>query len=127
MDFLGIGPLELLFIMLIAILVFGPKDISKAGRSAGRFLNQLYRSEFWKLFTETSRTIRTLPNRLAREAALEDLDTVRQSIRETGEEVTRETQQVDETLRAWTTAHTPPPEPPVDPLPSASEDEAHEA
>ena len=117
MEFLGIGPLELLFIVLIAVLVFGPKDIGKAGKSAGRFLNQLYRSEFWKMFTETSQTLRTLPNRLAREAALEDLDEVRESIRETSEEVSRETQKVDADLRAWMKPDTLPQEERDDPPP----------
>ena len=29
MDFLGVGPLELIFILIIAILVIGPRDIEK--------------------------------------------------------------------------------------------------
>ena len=33
MEILGIGPSELLFIVLIAIIVLGPKDMQKAGRT----------------------------------------------------------------------------------------------
>lgn len=79
MDILGIGPLELLFIALIAIIVLGPRDLARIARSSGRFLNKIYRSEAWSTLTRASRDIRNLPNKLAREAALEELD---QTIRE---------------------------------------------
>jgi Sec-independent protein translocase protein TatA len=78
MEFLGIGPLELAFIILIAIIVIGPRDIGRFARSAGQFLNRLYRSEEWKALNQASRNLRTLPNRLAREAALDELEKTRQ-------------------------------------------------
>lgn len=87
MEILGVGPLEALFVLLIALVVVGPRDLGKAARSAGRMLNRLYRSEAWRNLSEASRNLRTLPNRLAREAALEELDQVRRELRE---EVTRE-------------------------------------
>ena len=90
MDFLGVGPLEFLFILIIALVVIGPRDLGKYARSAGRFLNRLYRSESWRVLTETSRNLRTLPNRLAREAALEELDDVRHSIQGVHEDLTTE-------------------------------------
>ena len=82
MEILGIGPFEALLIVLIALIAVGPRDIGKAARSLGRFLNRLYRSEAWHNLTQASRNLRSLPNRLAREAALEELDQVRQDIRE---------------------------------------------
>jgi hypothetical protein len=48
----------------------------------GRLLNQLYKSEAWKNLGEASRSIRTLPNRLAREAALEELAQVKREMEE---------------------------------------------
>lgn len=107
MDFLGIGPLELLFILLIILLVVGPRDIAKTGRSVGRLLNQVYRSESWKMLNEASRTLRTLPNRLAREASLEELDAVRKSVQETSDQISQEMKDVDEGLRAWTSTPNP--------------------
>lgn len=80
MEILGIGPLEALFIILIALIAVGPKDIGKAARSAGRLLNELYRSEAWQNLSEASRNIRALPNRLAREAALEELAQVKREM-----------------------------------------------
>lgn len=74
MDFLGVGPLELVFILLIALLVLGPREIASFARRAGQFMNRLYRSELWGTISRASQEFRNLPNRLAREAALDDLD-----------------------------------------------------
>ena len=73
MEFLGIGPEELFFIILIALIVLGPKDMVKAGRTIGRFLRTLATSPTWRTIQQTSRDLRYLPNRLMREAGLEDL------------------------------------------------------
>ncbi len=108
MDIFGIGPLEIIFILLIAMVVVGPRNMGKTGRMIGSFLNRLYRSENWKLFNEASRNLRTLPNRLAREAALDELDAVHKEITETntaiadtGRDLTQEIRDLDAGLRAW--------------------------
>ncbi len=101
MDIFGIGPLELIFILLIAMVVVGPRNLGKTGRTIGRFLNRLYRSENWKVFNEAARNLRNLPSRLAREAALDELDAVRKSIKDTGKDFTREVRDLDAGLRAW--------------------------
>ena len=74
MEFLGVGPSELIFIILIAIIILGPKDMQKAGRMIGRFLNQLMRSDGWKIFQQTSNELRNLPRNLMREANMELLE-----------------------------------------------------
>lgn len=74
MDFLGIGMPELIFIMLIALIIIGPKDMEKTGRAIGRFLNNLIHSDGWQAFRQTSREVRNLPNRLMREANIEDIE-----------------------------------------------------
>ena len=71
MEILGIGAPELIFILLIAIIVLGPKDMQKAGRTIGRWLNQLIRSDGWKVFQRTSTELRNLPRNLMREANME--------------------------------------------------------
>ena len=80
MEFLGIGAPELFFIILIAIIVLGPKDMQKAGRTIGRWLNQLVRSEGWKALQQTSRELRNLPTTLMKEANL-DLQETERTIR----------------------------------------------
>jgi Sec-independent protein translocase protein TatA len=72
MDILGIGPLELLLILVIALIVLGPSDMVKAGRTVGKFLRQIVTSPTWRAVTQTSNEIRRLPTRLIREAGLED-------------------------------------------------------
>ena len=71
MEILGISPQELIFVIIIALIVLGPKDMQKAGRTIGRWLNGLVRSDGWKAFQQTSRELRNLPNTLMREANME--------------------------------------------------------
>jgi Sec-independent protein translocase protein TatA len=74
MDILGVGPLELLFILLIALIVLGPKDMMKSGKTIGMFLRKIVTSSSWQSIQQTSREIRNLPTKLIREAGLEDIN-----------------------------------------------------
>jgi sec-independent protein translocase protein TatB len=82
MEFLGIGPSELLFIIIIALIVLGPKDMQKAGRTIGKWMRKVITSDGWKLFQQTSREIQTLPNRLMREAALDELKELQKDLKQ---------------------------------------------
>jgi sec-independent protein translocase protein TatB len=82
MEILGIGPSELLFIVVIALIVLGPRDMQKAGRTIGKWLRRVVTSDGWKLFQQTSREIQTLPNRLMREAALDELKEAQKDLRQ---------------------------------------------
>lgn len=73
MDIFGIGALEILFILVIALIVLGPEDLEKTGKAIGRFLRKIVTSDNWHVFQETSKDIRNLPNRLIREAGLEEM------------------------------------------------------
>lgn len=97
MEFLGIGPLELLLIVLLALIILGPKDSEKTAKSIGKGLNQLVHSDTWKTVTEASRQMRTLPNRLMREANLEEFQKM------TSQELSAATSETQEALEAWTT------------------------
>ena len=68
MEFLGIGPSELIFVFIIALIILGPKDMQKAGKTIGKWMRDIVTSDGWKIFQQTSREIRTLPTRLMREA-----------------------------------------------------------
>jgi sec-independent protein translocase protein TatB len=80
MEILGIGPSELLFIVIIALIVLGPRDMQKAGRTLGKYMRRIVTSDGWKIFQQTSREIQTLPNRLMREAALDELKEAQKDI-----------------------------------------------
>lgn len=71
MEILGIGASELVFILLIAIIVMGPSQMKEAGRTIGRWLNQMSTSEIWKLVRDTSNEISSLPRKWMREANME--------------------------------------------------------
>jgi sec-independent protein translocase protein TatB len=68
MEIFGVGPSELVFIIIIALIVLGPKDMQKAGRTIGKWMRNIVTSDGWKMFQQTSRELRTLPNRLMRDA-----------------------------------------------------------
>lgn len=72
MSFFGIGPMELAFILIIMILVLGPKNMVSAARSFGATLRKIVKSPLWNTVMDTSREIRELPNRLMREAAIDE-------------------------------------------------------
>ncbi len=73
MDIFGIGPLEFFLILIVALIVFGPNDLAKAGRTLGRTLRKLASSEEWRIISQSAREFRHLPNRLIREAGVDDL------------------------------------------------------
>jgi len=72
-ELFGIGPLELIFIILLALIIFGPKDLEKAGRTIGRSLYKFINSDTWRTLTRTSQKIKTFPNDLMRQAQQEIL------------------------------------------------------
>jgi Sec-independent protein translocase protein TatA len=71
MDLLGIGPLELLLVLIMILLIFGPEDLATSGKKIGKFLNKTMKSDTWKAIRSIGKDIRTLPNKLAREAEIE--------------------------------------------------------
>jgi sec-independent protein translocase protein TatB len=84
MEVLGIGPSELVMVVLIALIVLGPRDMQKAGRTLGQWLNALVHSDSWKVVQKTSHELRNLPTNLMREANLEMIKTeadIRKAIR----------------------------------------------
>jgi sec-independent protein translocase protein TatB len=119
MDLFGVGPLELLLVVLLALVLFGPKDIAANARSAGRFLNRLYKSDGWRTMTQASSALRNLPNRLAREAELEQLDEVRREMVEPGRAPAPPATPPDAGMTAWTPRVVEPP--PAPKPPSASD------
>ena len=73
MDIFGIGPLEFLLILFLALIVLGPRELKKTGISLGRELNKLVRSDTWRTVRQATQKMKNLPNELMREAGIEDL------------------------------------------------------
>jgi hypothetical protein len=80
MQIFGIGPLELLFILVIMILVLGPKGMVKAARESGKVIRKVTRSPLWAEIVGTSREMRNLPARIIKDAGIQDeIDELRRS------------------------------------------------
>lgn len=117
MDFLGVGPLELVFIILIALIVLGPKDMVKAGQTLGRFMRRVITSPTWRAVQTTSRSLRKLPTQLMRDAGIEEIqaelknemEDVNRSGKALGAGLRQDIEQARQELdfSAWTSA--PPP------------------
>lgn len=73
MDFLGIGVPEVLMILVLALIIIGPKEMVKVSRTIGEFLRKVMTSDAWRAVQRASQEMRTLPNRLARESGLQDI------------------------------------------------------
>lgn len=73
MEILGVGVPEMAFIVLIALILLGPKDMIAAGRTIGSALRKFLTSPTWLAMRRTGEELQKLPTKLVREAGLEDL------------------------------------------------------
>jgi Sec-independent protein translocase protein TatA len=104
MEILGIGPLELLFILLIALIILGPGDMVKAGLTLGRFLRKIITSPEWHMVQKASTEIRNLPNRLMREASIDDLTKDMADFNKIGGQLNNDIKKMEFDLSPWTTS-----------------------
>lgn len=79
MEILGIGASELVFVVIIALIVLGPKDMQKAGRTIGKWMRDIVTSDGWKVFQKTSNELRNMPARMMRDAN-EELDKFKKDV-----------------------------------------------
>ncbi len=92
MNLFGIGPLEAIFFILIMLIILGPADMVKVGRTLGTTLRKLWTSPTWRMIFTASDTLRKLPTTLVREAGVEelrqDLQRETDSLKKMGREMT---------------------------------------
>ena len=72
MEVFNIGIMELLFIAILALVLFGPAGLIDNMRKAGRYIYKFLRSPYWRTFLDVQQEIREMPTRLIREAGLEE-------------------------------------------------------
>lgn len=102
MEFLGIGPLELLAILLLIFVVMGPGDMVRMAGTLGRALRTLRQSEFWRALQQASRELRSLPDSLARQAGMDEIQKISSDVQEKLGESRAELQDLDRQFLAWT-------------------------
>lgn len=78
MNFLNLGIGEVLFILVLALIIFGPGNLVKAARDIGVFFRKVTKSPYWQEVWATRRELSELPKIIAKEAqineTLSDLD-----------------------------------------------------
>ena len=72
MEIFNVGPLELLLILVLAVIIFGPEDLVKFSRNAGRWIYKASKSEFWQSVVGTTREIKDFPKQIMKEAQIEE-------------------------------------------------------
>lgn len=93
MELFNIGFGELFFIILIALVVLGPEQMIKIAHGLGKLIRSVVRSPIWTEILSTSRQIREFPEKIMREADLEEsLD----EIKHTTDEIQMEIQKVNQ-------------------------------
>lgn len=73
MNIFGVGPLEIVVILIIGILVLGPEGMVEASRKLGSFMRSVVRSNWWRGLQDGVNEVQNLPYRLMREAELDEL------------------------------------------------------
>lgn len=73
MEILGVGVPEFAFIVLIALILLGPKDMVAAGKTIGGVLRKFLTSPTWLALRKTGEELQQLPTKLVREAGLDEL------------------------------------------------------
>jgi len=90
MKILNVGALEVLFIVLLAFILLGPKRAVETAGNLGRWLKKFTKSQFWKDLVATSKDIQEFPRKVMDEVELQ----------ETLEELERSSSQVNSILRS---------------------------
>lgn len=72
MEILGVGIPELLFVVILALILLGPKEMAETGRALGKWLNRFIRSDTYRALNSAKKELTELPTRLMREANLDE-------------------------------------------------------
>lgn len=72
MNFLNLGIGEVIFIIIIALIIFGPGNMVKTAREIGTILRKVTKSPYWQEVWATRRELTELPKMIAKEAQLDE-------------------------------------------------------
>jgi len=72
MKIFNIGSLELILILIVALIVLGPKRAVKTAKDIGQWVRKVVNSPLWRDIVSTSNEIREFPKKIIKEAGLEE-------------------------------------------------------
>lgn len=122
MDIFGIGFPELLFIFIIALMVFGPRRLPEIAGKAGKFVRDL-RNMSQGFMAEWQREI-TVASRMEEiQNVRKELEETKQALTQTRTEIVNEAAQIGKTAHNTFAGHSviPPSTPYIKPMPPTSE------
>lgn len=121
MDILGIGFPELLFIFIIALMVFGPRRLPEIAGKAGKYVRDL-RNMSQGFMAEWQREITVAARMEEIEQVRKELEETKQALTQSRTEITSQAAQVSKTANTVVNQSiTPPSIPSLKPVPPASE------
>lgn len=83
MKIFNVGASEIFLIVLLALVIFGPKRLVQVMRDSGKWLRSIGKSPLVRDFIRTTEDIRNIPNELLRESGLEqDIKEVQRAAQE---------------------------------------------
>jgi Sec-independent protein translocase protein TatA len=90
MEIFNVGALELLFILLLAFLILGPKKAVELAGEVGRWLKEFVQSPLWKEILRTSQDIKDVPKKIMDDAEIQKtIDEIERSAKAVNEELHR--------------------------------------
>ena len=103
MEIFGVGPLEFLLILVIALVILGPEDMVGTARKIGQWIYRVVRSPTWRAIIESTQELRNLPQQIVRDAGLQEaVNEVKQTASEVRSQMTETTRQISGEMAAAT-------------------------
>jgi Sec-independent protein translocase protein TatA len=96
MNILGIGPLELVLFVLIALVVLGPNDIVKVSKNLGDWIRKVRKSDTWDNVIKMTDEVKKIPQNLIEESGIDD---IKKDLTKAGSEIKREFVDIEELNR----------------------------
>ena len=104
MEIFGVGPLEFILVLVLALIILGPEDMVGTARKIGQWVYRVVRSPTWRAIMSTSQDLRDLPNKIVREAGLEDtMNEIKQTADEVKTDLKETTREINTEMQAATT------------------------
>ena len=104
MEIFGVGPLEFILVLVLALIILGPEDMVGTARKIGQWVYRVVRSPTWRSIMATSQDLRELPKKIVREAGLEDtMNEIKQTADEVKTDLKDTTREINTEMQAATT------------------------
>jgi sec-independent protein translocase protein TatB len=103
MELFGVGPLEFLLILVLALVIMGPEDMVGTARKLGQWIYKVVRSPTWRAILSTTQDLRDLPQKIVRDAGIEEaMKEVKDTANQVKGELKDATEDINKEMKAAT-------------------------